>query len=105
VTQILADGKDICHVEYRVVDDKGVLVPDAGHEVTFEVQGPGMILGIGNADLNNPDSYKDLVHKAFRGRGQAILQSGRNTGQVRMTARTQGLESASIEIRIDPIGG
>ena len=71
VTQIRADARDICHVEFRIVDDKGVRVPDAGQEVTFEVAGPAVILGIGNADLNSPDSYKDQVHKAYQGRGLA----------------------------------
>jgi len=98
VTQLTADGKDIYHVEFRVVDDKGVIVPDASHEVTFEVQGPGAILGIGNADLNSPDSYKDLVHKAYRGRGLAILQSTTAPGTITLKAASPGLTPASLAL-------
>ncbi|MBP8305317.1 MAG: DUF4982 domain-containing protein, partial [Phycisphaerae bacterium] len=104
-TQVQASGRDICHVEYRVVDNKGVLVPDAAHELTFEVDGPGEVLGIGNGDLNSPDSYKDLVHKAFRGRGLAILQSTRTPGTITLKATAQGLEPGSIQIRSVGNGG
>ncbi len=100
VTQLAADGKDICHVEFRITDEKGVLVPDASQEVTFEASGPATILAIGNADLNSPDSTKDLTHKAYRGRGLAILQAGREPATVYVTAKAQGLEPASLEIQL-----
>ena len=32
-TQLRADGKDVCHVEFRIVDENGVRVPDAEPEV------------------------------------------------------------------------
>lgn len=98
VDEIHADGKDICHVEFRITDDKGVLVPDAENEVTFEVQGPGDILGIGNGNLNNVEDYKDNKHKAYNGRGLAILQSKKNSGKIKLKAASEGLEEASVEI-------
>ena len=97
VTQIRADGKDICHLEYRIVDDKGVLVPDAEQEVVFEVGGPGNIIGIGNGNLSDPEDYKDNKHKTYNGRGLAIFQSIRESGNVRITARAEGLKPASFE--------
>jgi beta-galactosidase len=103
VTQLAADGKDICHVEFRITDGQGVLVPDANQEVTFEVSGPATILAVGNADLNSPDSTKDLIHKAHRGRGLVILQAGREAGAVRVTAKAQGLEPASLEIQLGTV--
>ena len=98
VNQILADGKDISHIEFRIVDDKGVIVPDAGNEVEFEVDGPGNIIGIGNGDINNIEDYKDNKHKAYNGRGLAILQSRRNPGKIKVKALAGGLKQASIEI-------
>ena len=98
VKQIMADGKDICHVELRVVDDKGVIVPDAGQELSFEVNGPAEILGIGNADLNSPDDYKDKVHKAYRGRGLAILQSTTVAGQITLKVTSPVLEPATVTL-------
>ncbi len=96
VKHILADGKDILHIEFRIVDDKGVIVPDAEHEVTFEVDGPGNIIGIGNGNISNIEDYNDNKHKAYNGRGLAILQSKTYPGKIKVTANAEGLKQASI---------
>jgi beta-galactosidase len=96
--QIQADGKDVCHIEFRIVDDKGVAVPDAGNELVFEVDGPGNIIGIENGNLSSIENYKDLVHKAYNGRGLAILQSMRKPGAIRLTVSGKGLQEASVQI-------
>lgn len=98
VTEVRANGRDVCHVEFRIVDDKGVRVPDASQEVRFESAGPGVILSSGNADLNSPDSYQDQVHKTYQGRGLAILQSTATAGTITLKAAAAGLESATLTL-------
>ena len=98
VKQIAADGRDICHVTFRITDDKGVRVVEAGPEVTFVVEGPGQIIGIGNGDRNSTENPKDLTHKAFQGQGLVILQAARQPGKIRVTAKAEQLEGAAIEI-------
>jgi beta-galactosidase len=98
VTQVRPDGKDICHVEFCIVDDKGVRVPNADQEVTFEISGPAVILGVGNADLNSPDSYQDHVHRAYQGRGLAILRSTTAPGSITLKAAAPGLESTTLTL-------
>jgi beta-galactosidase len=98
-TQIAADGRDICHVEFQIVDAQGVRVPDAQNEVSFALTGPAEILTIENADLNSPESYKSSTHKAFHGRGLAILQSSVAAGTVEFTATSEGLRSSTIAIQ------
>jgi beta-galactosidase len=98
VKHILADGKDILHIEFRIVDDKGVIVPDAEHEVAFEVDGPGNIIGIGNGNISNIEDYKDNKHKAYNGRGLVILQSKTYPGKIKVTANAEGLKQVSVAI-------
>ena len=98
--RLSADGKDVCHIEFTIADDQGVRVPEADSEVTFDVDGPGQIIGIENGDLNSPDDPKDRIHKACQGRGLAFFQAARESGKVRLTARAQGLADAAIEIEI-----
>ncbi|UCD49537.1 MAG: hypothetical protein JSW27_18640 [Phycisphaerales bacterium] len=57
--QLRADGRDICHIEFRLVDERGIRVPNAHWEVSFQVQGPGRIIGIENGDLNSLDDPQD----------------------------------------------
>lgn len=93
-----ADGEDICHVEFRIVDQRGVRVPDADPELKFTLDGPAAILGLENGDLNSPETGRTGVRKAYHGRGLAILQSTRQAGQVRLTARADGLEEGTVEL-------
>jgi len=99
VTQLRGDGKDICHIEVQIADDHGVRVPDAECELTFELDGPGEILGIGNGDLDSLEDYKDRVHKAYHGRCLVILRSARESGRIRLIAHSDGLKEASVEIK------
>jgi beta-galactosidase len=100
-TVLRANGKDICHVEFRIADDRGVRIPDAGDEVAFEIQGPAEVLGIDNGDLNSTDNYQDLKHRAFHGRGLVIIQAGSDTGNIVLKATaTLGGRSASTSCSI-----
>ena len=98
VTRLGADGEDACHIEYRIVDKRGVRVPNADAQVTFEVQGPARMLGIGNGDLNDASSGQDLVHRAYQGRGLAILQATGAPGPIMVRASAPGLEPASVTL-------
>jgi len=100
VKDLRGDGRDICHVEFRIVDAHGVLVPDAAPEVTFTLEGQAKILGIENGDLNSPETGKLGNRKAYHGRGLAILQSTSEPGNVRLTARATDLKDASVEIEV-----
>jgi beta-galactosidase len=97
-TQLAADGKDICHVEYRIVDANGVRVPDAAQVVTFEVTGPAGIIGIGNGDLSNSEDPRGRTHQAYQGRGLAILQSKTAPGGITLKATAPNLTPATVTL-------
>ncbi len=60
---IKADGEDVSVITVRVEDDKGRIVPTAGNEISFNLQGPGKIIGVGNGDPSShePDKFLDTV--------------------------------------------
>jgi beta-galactosidase len=101
VTRLAADGRDVCHVEFRVVDADGVRVPDARNAVTFQLEGQGRILGVENGDLNTPPDYNAPEHRALRGRGLAILQSTKVAGTMTLKASSPGLESAVLTLTVN----
>jgi beta-galactosidase len=83
---IAADGLDLAYVEADVVDSKGVLVPQAGNEITFSVTGPGALVGVDNGDSINHESYKGTSHAAFSGKALAIVQATTTPGMVTVQA-------------------
>ena len=50
-------------ITVQVNDAQGRIVPTAGNEITFALQGPGKIIGVGNGDPSShePDRYIDTV--------------------------------------------
>jgi len=54
-----ADGEDVAVVTVSVTDAQGRVMPVAGNEVAFELEGPGRILGVGNGDpsCHEPDKF------------------------------------------------
>ena len=100
--ELRADDRDICHLEFCIVDAQGVRVPDAAAELTFTVAGPARLLGVENGDMNSPATGKDGVRRAHHGGGLAILQSTGEPGKARVTARAEGLEAATVEIETKP---
>ncbi len=54
-----ANGEDVSVVTVSIADSKGRVMPVAGNEVSFELEGPGRILGVGNGDpsCHEPDTF------------------------------------------------
>jgi len=54
-----ADGEDVAVVTVSVTDSQGRVMPVAGNEVAFELEGPGRIIGVGNGDpsCHEPDKF------------------------------------------------
>ena len=97
-TRLAADGQDICHVEFRVVDSQAVRVPDAENELRFEISGPAKIIGLENGNQNTTEPYGTKRRQAFHGRGLAILQSTRDAGQITLKASASHLASKTITL-------
>jgi beta-galactosidase len=99
-TELAADGHDAAHVTFTIVDEKGVRVPNAEHEVTFAVEGPVRLLGIDNGRTDGAVDYQDDRCEARRGRGLAIIQSLRQPGEATINASVAGLDPASIVVSV-----
>jgi beta-galactosidase len=98
-TTIQADSKDLCHVEVRVTDEKGIIVPNANNLIRFEIKGNGKIIGVDNGDLTTSDeSYKARQRKAFHGKAFVVLQSSTTPGEIILKAYAEGLKGANMSI-------
>ena len=101
---INADGEDISIITVSVRDQPGHVVPTASNLVHFDIQGPGRIIGVGNGDpsCHEPDQYptqSDWQRSVFNGLAQIIVQSTKISGQITLTAKADGLQSATIYIQ------
>jgi len=94
-----ADGQDVSLVTVAVVDAKGRVVPTADQAVSFEVSGAGENFGVGNGDPSCHDADKASRCKVFNGLAQIILRSARKPGEIKLSASSAGLASASVIVQ------
>jgi len=101
---IHADGKDLAVITVSVTDKKGLAVPDADNEISFQLTGPGRIIGVGNGNPTSlePDKFFGAAtwkRKLFNGLAQVIVQSdGSGAGDIKITAISNGLIKGVLTI-------
>ncbi|MGD0783736.1 MAG: glycoside hydrolase family 2 TIM barrel-domain containing protein, partial [Candidatus Aminicenantales bacterium] len=111
---IAADGRDMSIVAVGAVDTQGRPVPIAADEVSFDISGPGRIIGVGNGDPSShePDVYlpgppakaggkpapPHWTRRLFNGLAQVLVQAGRSAGTLTLRASAPGLAPAALNI-------
>lgn len=103
--QLDASGQDLSFVFARIVDSNGVMVPTDEVEIQFEVEGAGILKATDNGDLSDLTPYQNSSRQVRAGQALVIVQSGQQTGKIRLVARTEGLPEALIELDVIPVNG
>ncbi len=96
---VRANRRDVVHVEIDITDKAGYLVPDAGHEVRFEIEGPANLIGVENGDILDLSPHKVPYRRAFKGKCLAMVQATDEAGLINITARAEGLEPAVLQVQ------
>ena len=95
-----ANGRDVAHLTVHIVDDHGYTAPGATNLVSYDLRGPASIIGVDNGNPISHEDYQAVQRLAFHGRCLAIVQAGRETGPVRISASVAGLKEATLELDV-----
>jgi len=98
-TEISADGIDLSFVKVEIVDDEGRICPNADNLLKFNIKGQGSIAGVGNGNPISHEYFKAEERKAFHGLALVIIQSSGNTGEINLTATSDGLKKSEVIIK------
>jgi beta-galactosidase len=101
-TTLHADGRDLSFVKVEVMDRAGRLQPNADQTIRFILTGPGVIAGLGNANLKSEDPYQGNQCRAFHGRALVVIRSTQKAGEIILKANSDGLEQAAISLQATP---
>lgn len=96
---IKADGNDLSYVTVRVLDEAGNLVPNASNLITFTLAGQGAIAGVDNGYQASLEPFKATYRRAYNGLCLAIIQATETAGTITLTAHSEGLADATVEIK------
>ena len=96
-----ADGADLALFQVEVVDAKGQRCPTALNMIDFELKGPAEWRG---GIAQGPDNY--ILSKTLPaecGVNRVLIRSKTEAGKITLTADSEGLEPAAVEIASEPV--
>ena len=96
--KIKSDGQDLSYVTVELTDANGIRNPKAENLVSLEIEGPGTIIGVGNANPVSLESYQLPQRKAWQGRCLVIIKSESEAGEIRLKATSEGLKPCEMKI-------
>jgi beta-galactosidase len=102
--KISADGEDVSIVTVEAFDEKGRAVPTANDLVSFKIDGPARIIGVGNGDpscheADKPSTPTEAKRSLFNGLAMVLVQSFKQPGQIKLLASSGKLDPAWIVIQ------
>jgi beta-galactosidase len=100
VRALTTSRNDLVHVLVEVVDAHGRVVPDAVVKVSFGVQGAGELVGVGNGNPHNVDSFKRPRRWTWHGQALAILRPAKRPGALTLSATSAGLRPARLQVEV-----
>jgi beta-galactosidase len=89
---------DVATVSATVMDDHGVLIPNAKHLIRFQITGPGVIVAVDNADNVSHEPFQATERRAFEGRCFAFVKATAERGKVTVSASAAGLQDFSVTL-------
>ena len=96
--EILANGQDLSFVTIEIIDENGNFQPNAENLLTFEIEGPGVIAGVGNANMKDNDPNVSNNRKAWKGRTLVVIKSTQKPGEIKLNVSSPDLLKNTITI-------
>lgn len=84
-------------VRVEVVDDKGIVVPNATNEIDLKVGGVGVLAAFDNGDVYDHTAFSSPRRKVLEGHALAILRA-KEVGSISIEATSPGLKSHKVSI-------
>ncbi len=98
---LTADGMDLSYILIEAYDAEGNPAPMADDRIVLEIDGPGRVAGVGNGNPQSFEPFQAGYVDLFHGKAMLILGAGHEAGRVQVRARAEGLDGATVSIRIE----
>ena len=98
--EMKADGHDLIYVNIELWDKDGKVVPDAAVPLNVKVDGCAVLAGFGSANPVTDEDYTNASTVSYRGRAQAIIRSGYESGNVNVEVSAEGMASVQLALSV-----
>jgi len=99
-TEMKADGHDLIYVNIELRDKNGTVVPDAKVPLKVKVEGCAVLAGFGSANPITDEDYTNASTISYRGRAQAIIRAGYESGSVKVEVTAEGMAPVQITLSV-----
>ena len=99
--QLRADGEDLAYVTVSLVDKRGVDVPTATDQLSFEVKGAGKFRGVCNGDATSTEVFTNPTMRLFAGKLVVTVQAGQKPGKLQFTVRDKSRKLKAQTVTFD----
>ena len=72
--------------------------PNAESQLTFKLEGPGVIVGVDNANLKDTTSYAGGERKVWHGRAMVVVKSTQKPGDIILSVSSSRLMGSKLTI-------
>ena len=86
---------DLAYFNIEVLDENGLLVPNAEIPVEFEISGGGKLQAVASENPKEMNSFQQPGVKTYRGKCQLIVRLNGDGGEINVTAKSEGLKPAT----------
>lgn len=98
-TSISTQKSDISYVMVQIADHNNQVVPNTEKTIHFSITGEGEIVAVGSANPKDMASFQKPDRKTWDGKCLVIVRSKGKEGNFTLTAKSEGLKSAQIQIQ------
>lgn len=95
---ITACKNDLAYFNVEVLDENGLLVPDAEIPIEFIIHGKCKLQAVGNGNPVDMKSFQQPKVNSFRGRCQLIVRSCEDGNEILVTAKSAGLKTGEYTV-------
>ncbi len=95
-----AGQNDLAYFNVEILDENGMLVPNAENKVEFGISGPCKLQAVASENPRDMHSFQQPVVNTFRGKCQLIVRLTEADGEVLVTAKSQGLKSGEAKFKL-----
>ena len=97
-----ATGDDLAFVTVSLTDANGIMIPEANHQLSFEVKGAGSFEAVCNGDATSLESFKKPTMKLFNGQLVVIVRGAKQSGTATLKVSAPELKiTKTIQINVE----
>jgi len=91
---------DLAYFNVEVLDENGLLVPDAEIPVEFKIQGKCKLQAVGNGNPTDMKSFQQPKVNSYRGRCQLIVRTCKDGNEILVFAKSPGLFTGECKVLV-----